>query len=159
MIFVTLGTQDKPFNRLLEAIDREIECGNIKEKVVVQAGFTKYKSKNMEIFDLIDRENFEKLINSCDVLITHGGVGSIMTGLNHNKKIIVAPRLARYGEHLNDHQLQITDNFSKEGYVLKLEDYKQLGNLIKEAKSFVPKKYVSNSNNMIDIICEFIDNN
>ena len=52
MILVTLGTQDKSFVRLLKAIDREIKKGNIKEKVIVQAGYTKYNSKNMEIFDL-----------------------------------------------------------------------------------------------------------
>ena len=46
MIFVTLGTQDKSFNRLLEKVDRQIDLGNIKEKVIVQAGFTKYNSKS-----------------------------------------------------------------------------------------------------------------
>ena len=60
MIFVTLGTQDKVFNRLLEAIDKEIEKGNIKEKVVVQAGCTKYESKNMEVLDLVPQDEFEK---------------------------------------------------------------------------------------------------
>ena len=51
MIFVTLGTQDKNFDRLLVAIDKEIKKGNIKEKVIVQAGTTNFKSENMEIFD------------------------------------------------------------------------------------------------------------
>ena len=59
MIFVTLGTQDKDFSRLLKAIDREIEKGTIKEKVIVQAGHTKYESKNMEIFDLIPTDEFD----------------------------------------------------------------------------------------------------
>ena len=59
MIFVTLGTNDEEFPRLLKAIDKEIEKGTIKEKVVVQAGCTKYSSKNMEILDLVPREEFE----------------------------------------------------------------------------------------------------
>ena len=62
MILVTLGTQDKSFVRLLKAIDREIKKGNIKEKVVVQAGYTKYNSKNMEIFDLTTPDEIDKLM-------------------------------------------------------------------------------------------------
>ena len=113
MILITLGTQDKEFTRLLDLVQREIDKGNIKDKVVVQAGHTKYESKDMEIFDLIDREKFSELISKCDLLITHGGVGSIITGLQNNKKVIVAPRLSKYNEHMNDHQIQITENFSR----------------------------------------------
>ena len=88
MILVTLGTQDKTFPRLLHAIQKQIDNGNIKDKVVVQAGSTKFESNDMEIFDLIDRDKFAQLISECDLLITHGGVGSIITGLKNNKKII-----------------------------------------------------------------------
>jgi UDP-N-acetylglucosamine transferase subunit ALG13 len=118
MIFVILGTQDKPFIRLLEAIDREIENGNIEDKVVVQAGCTNYKSKNMDINSLISQEMFDKMIIEAKLVITHAGVGSILTSLNHNKKVIVAAREAKYKEHTNDHQLQIRDRFVKDGYVL-----------------------------------------
>ena len=118
MIFVTLGTQDKNFDRLLVAIDREIKRGNIKERVVVQAGITDFKSDDMEIFDLISREKFESLMQECDLLITHGGVGSILTGLSYGKKVIAASRLAKYKEHVNDHQVQIVGEFSKKGYIL-----------------------------------------
>ena len=113
MILITLGTQDKEFTRLLDQVQKEIDKGNIKDKVIVQAGHTKYESKDMEIFDLIDREKFSELISSCDLLITHGGVGSIITGLQNDKKVIVAPRLSKYNEHMNDHQIQITENFSR----------------------------------------------
>ena len=103
MIFVTLGTNDESFERLLKAIDKEIDKGTIKEKVIVQAGCTKYESKNMEILDLVPRDEFEKLISECNLLITHGGVGSILTGINKGKKVIAVPRLAKYNEHGNDH--------------------------------------------------------
>lgn len=159
MILVTLGTQDKPFNRLLERIDEQIEKGNIKEEVVVQAGFTKYESKNMKIFDLVDREEFQKLITKCDLLITHGGVGSILTGLKNNKKVIVCPRLSKYGEHMNDHQIQIVSNFAKEGYILEYLDNNDLGDILKKIKNFKPKKFSSNTDKFVSIIEEFIDNN
>lgn len=159
MILVTLGTQDKPFNRLLENIDKEIKKGNIKDKVVVQAGYTKYQSKNMEIYDLLDRDEFQNLISKCDILITHGGVGSILSGLKNNKRVIVSPRLSKYGEHMNDHQIQIVNNFVREGYILGYYEEDDLGCILKDVKKFKPNKYVSNTKNLVSIIEEFIDNN
>lgn len=156
MILVTLGTQDKSFNRLLEAIQKAIDKGSIKDRVVVQAGTTKYKSKDMEIFDLIDRDKFNELMSNCDLLITHGGVGSILTGLKNNKKVIACPRLAKYNEHINDHQKQIIEKFSEAGYILGIEDLNKLDEVLKKAKTFKPKKYVSNTDHMIKIIEDFI---
>ncbi len=159
MILITLGTQDKQFTRLLDMVQKEIDKGNINDKVIVQAGHTKYNSKDMEIFDLIDREKFSELISKCDILITHGGVGSIITGLQNNKKVIVAPRLAKYDEHMNDHQIQITDNFSKAGYILPLYECDDLGEVLKKVKNFTPKKFKSNTEHMIKIISDYIDKN
>lgn len=157
MIFVTLGTQDKPFNRLLEAVQKQIDKGNIKTRVVVQAGCTKFKSDDMEIFDLIPMDDFEKLMNECDLLITHGGVGSIISGLNKDKKVIAAARLYEYGEHVNDHQKQIIENFSKSGYIIALDDFEKLDEAIKKSKKFKPNKYKSNTENMIKLIEKIID--
>ena len=157
MILVTLGTQDKPFTRLLDSINEQIEKGNIEDEVIVQAGYTKYESKNMKIFDLVDREEFQELINKCDLLITHGGVGSILTGLKNNKKVIVCPRLSKYKEHMNDHQIQIVNNFFKAGYILEFQEGDDLGEILKQAKKFKPKKFSSNTNNFVSVIEEFID--
>lgn len=93
MILVMLGTQDKSFERLLKQIDKEIETGNIKEKVIVQAGYTKYKSDNMEIFDLVAGDELDKLISKADLIITHGGAGSILSAIKAGKVVIAAPRL------------------------------------------------------------------
>ena len=159
MILITLGTQDKDFTRLLDLVQKQIDKGNIKDKVVVQAGHTKYESNDMEIFDLIDREKFSELISQCDLLITHGGVGSIITGLQNNKKVIVAPRLSKYNEHMNDHQIQITENFSRMKYILPLYENDDLGKVLKQAEKFKPNKYKSNTKNMIKLVSDFIDNN
>ena len=159
MILVTLGTQDKNFSRLLDAVQKQIDNGNIKDEVIVQAGCTKYQSKDMKIFDLLDQEEFKKLISKCDLLITHGGVGSILTGLKNNKKVIAAARLSKYKEHMNDHQLQIIEKFSKSGYILELKDFDKLDEVIEKSKKFKPKKYQSNTENMIKLIENYIDNN
>lgn len=159
MIFVTLGTQDKSFSRLLDLIQEQIDNGNIKEKVIVQAGYTKYHSNNMEIFDYIDNEEFDKLIKKCDILITHGGVGSILTGFRANKKIIAVPRLAKYKEHTNDHQMQIVDNFYQKGYILKLYEDDDLAAVLKSVKIFKPKKWVFNNDNFLNKLKDYIANN
>ena len=115
MILVSLGTQDKSFTRLLDAIEEQIKKGKIKDKVIVQSGTTKYASSNMEIFDLIATDDFNKLIKECDLIITHGGVGTILEGLKLGKKIIAAPRLSKYKEHTNDHQKEIIKEFADLG--------------------------------------------
>lgn len=157
MIFVTLGTQDKSFTRLLKAIDKAIENKIIKEKVIVQAGFTKYESKNMEIFDLVSEEEFEDLISKCSLLITHGGAGSILAGIKKNKKVIAAARLSKYKEHTNDHQKQIIKEFANQGYILELKDFNKLEKIIEKSKTFKPKKFTSNTENIIKIISDYIE--
>ena len=157
LIFVTLGTQDKSFKRLLEAIQKQIDLGNIKDKVIVQAGFTKFESKDMKIFDLVNRDEFDKYMNDCDLLITHGGVGSIIGGITRKKKVIAAARLKKYKEHTNDHQVQIIDVFSREGYILALEDFDKLDDVLKKVNKFKPKKFVSNTDNFIKKLKDYID--
>ena len=157
MILVQLGTQDKPFTRLVEEIDKLKQKKIIKDKVVVQLGYTKYESNNLETFDLIEVNKLNKLIEESDLIITHGGVGSILSCLKYDKKVIAVPRLAEYKEHNNDHQIQIVNEFAKTGYILKCDNPKDLEKVLKEVKSFKPKKYKSNTANMVKMIEDFID--
>lgn len=159
MILVTLGTQDKKFYRLLNSIQSEIKKGNINEEVVVQAGYScDFKSEDMKIFNLIEMDQFDELISKCDLLITHGGVGSIITGLKYNKKVIACARLSKYLEHTNDHQTQIVDNFSKSGYIMALTEENSLSELLLQVKKFEPKKYKSNTKKFSKLIESVIDN-
>lgn len=157
LILVTLGTQDKSFKRLLEALQQQIDKGIIKDKVIVQAGFTKFESDDMEIIDLIPINEFNDLIKKADLIITHGGVGSIMAGIRNNKKIIVAPRLKKYNEHVNDHQVQIVEEFAKLGYILPLKNFNMLSKLLIKVKKFKPQTMESNTINMINLIEDYID--
>jgi len=154
MILVLLGTQDKSFIRLLKAIDNNIEY--INDDIVVQAGHTKFESSNMNVFDFSSKEEFEELVEGADLIITHGGVGSIVDALKKGKKVIAAARLKKYGEHVNDHQLQIIDLFVEMGYILKLDDFNDIIKLIKETEKFKPKKYISTTKNVVKAIDDFI---
>lgn len=157
MILVGLGTQDKSFERLLKQVDKEIKNGNINEEVIVQAGYTKYESKNMKIFDYVTQEELNEYVNKARLIITHAGVGSILNGLENNKKVIAVPRLEKYKEHANDHQVQIAEQFSEEGYVIYLKKLKDLGKIINDIDNFKPKKLKHNTK-IIETIEEFIDN-
>ncbi len=152
MILVSLGTQDRSFHRLLDAIEKQIELGNIKTKVIVQAGVTKYESKYMEIFDLIPSSLFLQLMEECDFLICHGGVGTIIDGLKHHKKIIAAARLKEYDEHQNNHQQQIIHEFVSKNLILGLSDFDKLDEKLEEIKSFQPSQYESNLENFMALL-------
>ena len=158
MILVMLGTQNNSFHRLLEEIDDLINKGIINDEVVVQAGHTKYKSKNMKIFSLIPLEELEELIEKADLIITHGGVGSIISSLKKGKKVIAVPRLHEYQEHVNNHQKEIVETFDKKGYIIGIQDVKELNEAIEKSKDFIPEKYLSSNKKMLNIIENFIDN-
>ena len=161
MILVLLGTQNNSFHRLLEEIEKNIDEGNITEKVIVQAGFTKYESNKMEIFDMISQEELNKLIEEADLVITHGGVGSIMSAVKQGKKVIAVPRLKKYGEHVNNHQLEIIETLNNQGIIVGISDVKEIPKALAKAKLLDvellgtrPKS--SQENRIIKIIDNFI---
>ena len=159
MILVMLGTQNNSFHRLLEEIDRLIESGKINDEVIVQAGYTKYESQNMKVIDFVSNDEIEKLEQQADCIITHGGVGSIIGSIEKGKKVIAVPRLKQYGEHVNDHQLDIVESFDKLGYIIGITDVSQLEKALKKVETFEPKEYIQNTGNIIKIVENFIDNN
>lgn len=157
MIFITLGTQKFQFNRLLKYIDEQIEKGKIKEKVFAQIGGSTYLPKNYEYKDFIDKNEFTDKLEECELVITHAGVGTIIAAINMDKKVIVVPRLAKYNEHVDDHQLEIADSFSKKNYVLSNgENIEELFSNIKKTKNMKFNKYNSSNEKIQDLIINFI---
>ena len=148
LIFVTLGTQDKEFKRLLEAVEKL----DIDEKIIMQIGSTEFESKKMEIHKFLTSKEFEKYMKEARIVITHAGVGTIINGLTLNKKMIVAARKKEYEEHVNDHQEQILETFSKEGYIIPLKDFSKLNELVSKVDNFEPKKFKSNNKNFVDLL-------
>ena len=158
MILVLLGTQNNSFHRLLEEIEKNIKNGTIKEEVIVQAGYTKFETDKMKIIDLMSKEQLEKFQDEADLIITHGGVGSIISSIDKEKKVIAVPRMHEYGEHVNNHQKEIVKDFNDKGYIIGIEKVEDLKQAIIKSKEFEPKKYQSNNEKMLKIIEEFIDN-
>ncbi len=158
MIIVLLGTQNNDFHRLLDEVEKNIIQGNINDEVIVQAGFTHFKSNKMRIFSMIPKANLEELIKKADLVITHAGVGSIEMSLEQGKKVIAVPRLKKYGEHVNDHQKDIEEEFNNRGWILGIDDVSDLQDALLRVKKFIPKRYEKTKiDRMVDIIHTFID--
>ena len=158
MILVLLGTQNNSFHRLLEEIEENIKDGTIKEEVIVQAGYTKFQTHRMRIIDLMSKEQLEKFQDEADLIITHGGVGSIISSIEKEKKVIAVPRMHEYGEHVNNHQKEIVKDFNDKGYIIGIEKVEDLKQAIIKSNGFEPKKYQPNNEKMLKIIEDFIDN-
>ncbi len=160
MIFVALGTQKFQFNRILIEIDNLIEEGKIKEEVFAQIGHSTYQPKNYQYKQFLNPKDFDDKIQSCDIFISHGGVGSITGGLKNNKKIIACPRLKKFDEHIDDHQLEICEKYSELGYVVKVDETTSLIEAISKAKKIELNKFFFNKNGIEHIekkINEYIE--
>lgn len=158
MIFIALGTQKFQFNRLLQIVDKLIAEKKIDEPVFAQIGNSDYRPKNFEYCSFLDKSEFENKIKNCDVLITHSGVATIIAGLKNEKKVIVVPRLAKYEEHVDNHQVQIAESFSKQNYVIMCTEADSLEELIVKAKHHEFAKYISQRKQMVETIEKFLQN-
>ena len=118
MIFVTVGSRNYPFNRLFEKLDSLYENGILTEPMFAQIGTSTYKPKYYEFKDYISQDEFLEKVKEADIVVSHGASGSIMKALNAGKKVIAVTRLEKYGEHINDHQIQNNEAFGSNHYVL-----------------------------------------
>lgn len=130
MIFVTVGSRNYPFDRLFKELDKLCEEGIIKDKIFAQIGTSTYKPKHYEYKDFISQEEFLEKVKESKYVITHGASGSIMKALNADKKVIAVTRLEKYGEHINDHQIQNNEAFGSNGYVLPVFEMEELKDAI-----------------------------
>lgn len=121
MIFVTVGSRNYPFDRLFKKIDELYDKGEIKDKMFAQTGTSTYVPRNFEYKDFISQEEFLEKIQTADIVVSHGASGSIMKALNAGKKVIAVTRLEKYGEHINDHQIQNNEAFGSNHYVLSAD--------------------------------------
>lgn len=144
MIFVMVGTQKQDFSRLFKLIDDSKILKD--EKIIAQSGYTKYISSKIECIPFMSHEELIEYIKKADLIICHGGVGTIFDSLYEEKKILAIPRLSKFKEHKNDHQLEICEELEKEGYIKYLKENDSIDNKLLELKKENLKKYVSNDN-------------
>lgn len=157
MIFVTLGSQKFQFNRLLKAVDQLIDEGIITEDVFAQTGYSDYQPQNFRYQQFLDREAFAEKMVQADIVITHGGTGAIIGAVKKGKKVIAVPRLAKYGEHVDDHQLQIVNQFEELNLLCACRDAERIGEALETVRNAEFRVYHSNTQTIINSIEAFIE--
>jgi UDP-N-acetylglucosamine transferase subunit ALG13 len=140
MIFVSVGTHKQQFDRLLAAIDSLIEKKVIKDQVIAQIGHSTYKPKKYKGKKFLGMEEFDKQIKKCSLFITHAGEGNIGTALQLEKKMIVLPRREKFGEHTNDHQLELADAIKKEKQAIVIDEVSEIKKALKDIAKLKLKK-------------------
>lgn len=131
MIFVTVGTHEQPFNRLIKKVDDLKRGGVIKENVIIQTGFSTYEPRYCQWSKLIPYQQMVKNVAEAHIVITHGGPASFIMPLQIGKIPIVVPRQHQFKEHVNDHQVEFARNVAKRmGTIILVEDIETLGDVI-----------------------------
>lgn len=149
MIFVTVGTHEQPFNRLIKKVDELVADGTINEPVVMQTGFSTYVPKHCEWHKMLSYNEMKRYIDEARIVITHGGPASFIEVLQAGKIPVVVPRLAEFGEHVNDHQeefVKIVQN--RMGNIIPVYKIAHLSRVVANYDTLVlQKNNVENSHN------------
>ncbi len=148
MIFVTVGTHEQPFDRLLKCIDKMVEDGKIKEEVICQKGYTDYEPENYKAEKLIPYEQMKENIEKARIIITHGGPSSFVAPLAIGKIPIVVPRKKEYGEHVNNHQVDFSKEVAKRmKNIIVAESDEEIEDAIMNYDKKIKKMNSSNNSN------------
>lgn len=154
MIFVTVGTHEQQFNRLIKEIDELKKNGTIKDDVFIQTGFSTYEPKHCKWSKLIPYEDMERYNKEAKIIITHGGPASFIAPLSYGKIPIVVPRQTEFNEHVNNHQLDFCKEVEQRmKNIIVIENIKDLkDSIINYSKSI--KKLNSNNNSNNEKFCK-----
>ena len=149
MIFITVGTQKFPFDRLLQYIDKLIEKGILQEEVFAQTGYSNYEPRYYTYQRFLDREDFKQYILNSQLVITHGGTGSIMNAIKAGKKVIAVARRKEYGEHIDNHQEEIIQQLLGKKIILGVNQLEEIESVILTYQSAETTPYSSNTEEII----------
>ena len=155
-IFITVGSQKFPFNRLLEAVDRLVGEGKIPDEVFAQIGSSDYVPRNFPSRAFLDQDEFAAELDRADIVLTHGGTGVIINAVKRGKKVIAVPRYAKLGEHVSDHQLEIARALEKQRCIVNVEDISRLERAILTIDSAGLVPYTSGNDSIIQLLRDFI---
>jgi UDP-N-acetylglucosamine transferase subunit ALG13 len=156
LIFLTVGTWYKGFDRLVQAADELVGSGVVAEEVIAQIGYSSYKPKNLKTVDFCSPDQFIEHISRSDMVISHAGLGTIAQAVGQGKPIIVVPRRCALGEVTNDHQFTTARQFEAEGRILAAYDVADLPAKIRQAKTFVPVRKCAGPGKILEAVEEFI---
>ncbi|MCK5175180.1 MAG: glycosyl transferase family 28 [Planctomycetes bacterium] len=157
MIFLTVGTQF-PFDRLVRSVDEAIGANGHGEKMFAQIGNSSYRTRNFDATASLEKKVFDRYISESSCIISHAGMGTITIALENNKRLLVMPRLKKYGEVVNDHQVAIARKFEQLGYLLVAYTEEEIPDKLEQLKSFVPKKRENQADLVVARLVRFLGN-
>ena len=155
MIFLTVGTQF-PFDRLVKSVDDAIGRKGTGEDVFAQIGDSSYQPRNLKAVKVLDKDSFDRHFRKASSIIGHAGMGTISLALQHGKPLLVVPRRKRYGEVVNDHQVDIAEKFAQLGHVLVAHDVDELPEMLAQLRTFAPVPRDVNCGTVAERIAEFL---
>lgn len=156
MIFVTVGTHEQPFDRLVEKMDQLVADGVIQEPVMIQTGYSTYEPKHCSFQKLLPYSQMEQYIRDARIIITHGGPASFISALQVGKTPIVVPRKSELNEHVNDHQVDFSRQVAqRKNNILVVEDIEDLKDLIVNYDAEVAKMNQSEASNNAEFCRKF----
>ncbi|MCD5562004.1 glycosyltransferase [Lactobacillus delbrueckii subsp. lactis] len=148
MIFVTVGTHEQPFNRLIKKMDELVANGEIQEKVVIQYGFSTCDAKHCDMHKMMSFDEMQQTFKNARIVITHGGPSSFVEALQYGKVPIVVPRQLKFNEHVNNHQVDFTKLIAERmNNIIPVYDIANLGQTITDYDMIVKKKNSGESSN------------
>lgn len=152
--FVSVGNANQPFNRLLEAVVILAEQGGLPLPVIVQHGHTPFVSTSCRAIDFMAMDDFSEYVQSSELLILHAGAGSMIHACQAGKVPVVMPRRACFGEHIDDHQVELVEAFERSGLVVKVDEEENLSDAARRALKMQSEQELSKHEEpmMIDMI-------
>lgn len=141
MIFVTVGTHEQPFDRLIKCVDELKADGTLTEEVIMQTGFGTYTPKHCKWQKLFPYQKMVQLVREARIVVTHGGPSSFIMPIQINKVPVVVPRMQRFGEHVNDHQVIFCREVSiRNGNIILVEDISVLRDVLTRYNALAAKR-------------------
>lgn len=155
-IFVPLGTQKFPFERIIRAINSLIEKNLYKEDEILMQSMLFPITPQFKHVNMIANKDFNCYMSKAEIIITHSGVNSIISAMSLNKPLIICPRLKKFGEHVDNHQDEIATLMQDKYDVIVCRDMKDLEDLIIKAPKHTYKPWSSNKEDLIHTIKKLI---
>jgi UDP-N-acetylglucosamine transferase subunit ALG13 len=142
LIFISLGSREYQFNRLLKELDKLVDENKIEDTIIGQIGQSTYTPRNFKFYRFMSPDDFKAHQEDANLIISHGGTGALIGALKLNKQLIAVPRLSKYGEHIDDHQIEVATVLDDEGYLKCITDIEDLHSSIVKLKTTpITKKY------------------
>lgn len=158
MIFVCVGSREYQFDRLLKKLDEIVENGDLRDEIYAQIGQSNYIPKHYKYTRFLSSSEFHNFQKEADLIISHGGTGALISSLKLGKNVISVPRLSKYGEHTDDHQIQVSTALQNEGYLRMVLDIDELPMVILTTMNNPITKKYNKESRVLEIINQYIDN-